>query len=232
MMISTRNIATVVLALGLSACVSAAPPASRALAPAGQVFQAGMSQSTGAVALPEANTVYLQAQYDVEAVRVSVPRSLKVSEANTFKPRADIVWRGEPRGDRHVQVAAIVQEGMQTGTAAMQEGRQVNVDVEVTRFHALTEKTRYTIGGVHEMRFVLTVSDATTGAVIDGPREVIADVKAAGGTLAIAEDQAGRTQRVVTVARLAEVVRRELSTPLSQEQLVSRLMVPQGAISQ
>lgn len=232
MMISTRNITAVVLALGLSACVSAAPPASRALAPTGQDFQAGMSQSTGAVTAPDATTVYLQAQYDVEAVRVTVPRSLKVSEANTFKPHADIVWRGEPRGDRHAQVAAIVQEGMQTGTAAMQKGRQVNVDVEVTRFHALTEKTRYTIGGVHEMRFVLTVSDAATGAVIDGPREVIADVKAAGGTLAIAEDQAGRTQRVVTVARLAEVVRRELSAPLSQEQMVSRLMVPQGVISE
>lgn len=232
-MISTRSLTAVFLALGLSACVSAAPPASRGAAMPQTGLSAGMSQSTGAKATAEpSGTVYLQAQYDVEAVRVTVPRSLVVSEANTFKPRADIVWRGEARGDRHLQVQAIFQEAMAAGTATMQNGRQVNVDVQVTRFHALTEKTRYTIGGVHEMRFILTVSDAASGAVLDGPREVVADVKASGGSQAIAEDQAGRTQRVVTVDRLAQVIRRELSAQVSEEQLVSRLMVPPAAITE
>ena len=41
-----------------------------------------------------------------------------------------------------------------------------------------------------------------------------AGVKAAGGARAIAEDQAGRTQRVVVVERLTEVIRRELSAPM------------------
>lgn len=230
-MFATRSISAVFLALGLSACVSAAPPASRGAMMQQPSLSAGMSQSSGGGA-ETAGTVYLQAQYDVEAIRVSVPRSLKSSEANSFKPKADIVWRGEARGDRHVQVAAIFDEAMQMGTAAMQNGRQVDIEVEVTRFHALTEKTRYTIGGVHEMRFLLTVRDAATGTVLDGPREVVADVKASGGSLAIAEDQAGRTQRVVTVERLAEVIRRELSAPLSEEQLVSRLMVPQSVLGQ
>ena len=41
-----------------------------------------------------------------------MPRSLKVSEANTFKPRADIVWRGEALGDRYQQVEAIFADAM------------------------------------------------------------------------------------------------------------------------
>lgn len=220
-MISIRRLSVVFLALGLSACVSAAPPASR-----GTAQQVGaMSVTTSAQNGPAlvADKIVLAAQYDVEAIRVSVPRKLKVSEANTIKPIADIVWRGEPVGDRHAQVAAIFNEAIQTGTATMTHGRQVIIDVEVTKFHALTERTRYTIGGMHEMRFVLTVTDAVSGAIIEGPREVVADIKASGGAKAIAEEQAGRTQRVVTLERLSQVIRRELSAPVSQDQLISRL---------
>lgn len=228
-MTSLRRLSMILVALGLSACVSAHDPATRGTSVTGDLSGA-TSQSTGTPVDPEA--VYLMAQYDVEAIRVTVPRTLKVSEANTFKPRADIVWRGEPRGDRHLQVARIFEEAMANGTAAMQKGRKVDIEVQVTRFHALTEKTRYTIGGVHEMRFLLTVRDVVTGAVLDGPREVVADVKASGGAAAIAEDEAGRTQRVVTVERLAQVIRRELSAPATQEMIVSRLATPVVLVSQ
>lgn len=228
-MTSLRRLSMILVALGLSACVSAHDPATRGTSVTGDLSGA-TSQSTGTPVDPAA--VYLMAQYDVEAIRVTVPRTLKVSEANTFKPRADIVWRGEPRGDRHLQVARIFEEAMATGTAAMQKGRKVDIEVQVTRFHALTEKTRYTIGGVHEMRFLLTVRDVVTGAVLDGPREVVADVKASGGAAAIAEDEAGRTQRVVTIERLAQVIRRELSAPATQEMIVSRLATPVVLVSQ
>jgi hypothetical protein len=30
-----------------------------------------------------------------------------VSEENVYAPEAEIVWRGEPEGDRHAQVAQI-----------------------------------------------------------------------------------------------------------------------------
>lgn len=64
--------------------------------------------------------------------------------------------------------------------------------------------------------------------MIDGPRKVVADVKAAGGYKAIAEDDAGRTQRVVVVERLAQVIARELSAPAqpatsAQPEVTSRL---------
>lgn len=228
-MISFHRLSLLVAALGLSACVSANAPASRNAMPASSDLSAATSQSTGSDLTPA--TAYLVAQYDVEAIRVTVPRSLTVSEANTIKPRADIVWRGEPLGDRHAQIAAIFNEAMATGTAAMQKGRKVDIEIEVTRFHALTERTRYTIGGVHEMSFVLTVRDVASGQVLDGPREVVADIKAAKGAAAIAEDQAGRTQRVVTVERLAEVIRRELSVKASEELIVSRLQTPAAPLA-
>lgn len=154
-------------------------------------------------------------KYDVQQINVAVPQKLRVSEANMYYPLADIVWRGEQVGDRHIQVKSILEEGLTRGTAAMQSGRPVALDVEVTRFHSLTEKTRYTFGGVHSVKFKLSVRDLTTGAIVDGPRTVIADVKGAGGSQAIAEEQMGRTMRVVITEHLAAVIARELSTPVS-----------------
>jgi hypothetical protein len=159
-------------------------------------------------------------------VNVIVPHSLRVSEANTFVPVADIVWRGDPLGDRYQQVEAIFETAAWGATAQMHAGRAVVVDMEVTRFHCLTEKARYTIGGNHALHFDLTVRDAQTGQVLDGPRTVVADIKAAGGSRAIAEDQAGRTQKVVIIDRLTEVLRRELSQPFAGSMMTARATAP------
>lgn len=227
-MISTRTLFVLLAALGLSACAAGTPPASRGAMPA----QIDMQQTTTAAPVEAGMTLAQSAMpFDIEAITVTVPRSLKVSEANTFKPRADIVWRGEVRGDRHAQVHAIFVDAMTKGTATLQSGRKVNLEIEVTKFHALTEKTRYTIGGMHEMRFNLTVRDAASGMVLDGPRAIVADVKAAGGSQAVAEEQAGLTQRVVTVERLAQVIRREL-TPPPATQIISRAATPPAPILQ
>lgn len=172
----------------------------------------------GFAAITEASpgSAFFQPLYDVREVRVTVPRSLVVSEANLFYPVADIVWRGEPIGDRHEQVRQIVTEAFGFGTAGMRTGPGVIVEVQLRRFHALTEKTRFTVGGVHSLRFDLTVRDAATGAILDGPRLVIADVPAAGGRKALEEDRMGRTQRVVIVEHMSQVVRRELSRRIDQ----------------
>ncbi|HEX9858106.1 MAG TPA: DUF6778 family protein [Paracoccaceae bacterium] len=199
---AVKLLAALGLALGLSACASMEPASRGALTDA-------LGLSMGAKNAPQA--VALAPQYDVADIRVSVPDALKVSEANLFYPIADIVWRGEPRGDRYAQVAAILKDGISRGTTGMTAGPKVIVEVEVTRFHALTEKTRRTFGGVHSIKFDLTVRDAATGQVIDGPRKIVADVKGAGGAAALVEEQAGRTQRVVIVEHLAQVIRRELS---------------------
>ncbi len=184
-----------VLALALAACATDTP-ATRASAP-----------HTGPIA-PASPLVQAQAQSSAATVRV--PESLKVSEANRFYPIADIVWRGDPPGDRRAQVAAIFTEAIdaaksQTGTPAGL------VEVEVRRFHALTEKTRYTVGGVHSIRFDLTLRDPATGTVFDGPRRIVADVRGSGGAQAIEDDRIGRTQRVVIVERLTQVLIQELT---------------------
>lgn len=215
----SRILCALPVALALSACVSPDPATRAALA-------VSPTQAGGTSTRPDASgTVVMQAQYQVMNVSIAVPQSLKVSEANTFVPRADIVWRGEARGDRHAQVAAIFREATTAATAGMTEGRPVNVTLEVTRFHMLTEKARYTTGGNMAMHFLLTVTDAATGQVIDGPRPVVADFHGSGGAKAIAEEEAGLTQRVASVRRLTDVLRRELSAVVTDPQLVARALM-------
>ena len=157
--------------------------------------------------------VIAQPLYTVQAVRVTVPRTLKVSEANMLMPIADIVWRGDPRGDRHAQVEALMTAALTEGTRTMRVGPAVVVEVDLRRFHSLTEKAKFTTGGVHAIRFVLTVRDAQTGAVLDGPRMVNADFKAWGGKRAFEAEARGETDKVLISEHLKSVILRELSTP-------------------
>lgn len=214
----TLMISAAIASFALVACAPQ-PQATRAA-----MFMPG-ELATQTAPVQVAGETVLQAQYDVQAINVSVPQSLRSSEANSFHPNAEIVWRGDVPGDRHAQVKAIFEAAMARGTATMQTGPKVVVDIEVIRFHCLTEKTRFTVGGVHNMHFALTVRDAATGAILQGPRVVNADMKASGGARAIAEDSVGRTQKVVVTERLAQVIRRELSSPvqkLAPDAVVSR----------
>jgi hypothetical protein len=188
-----------ILAAMLAACGTAAP--------------VSRGQGVDGLTLATSGARTLAPIYTVEAVDITVPHSLKVSEANSYLPLADIVWRGEPPGNRYAQVASILSDGLRAGTIDMKQGPKVTVEVVLTRFHALTEKARYTVGGNHAIHFEMTVRDAATGAILDGPRLVVADVKASGGARALAEEQMGRTQRVVIVERLSQVIQRELTTP-------------------
>lgn len=207
-------------ALLLSACVSGGD-VSRSSTPAPSVPTVGQAEAN----LPKV----LRSQYEVKAVSVSVPQKLRVSEANMFYPIADIVWRGEPLADRHIQVQRIFEEAAATATSGMIQGPAVLVDLEVKRFHSVTEKTRYTVGGVHDMVYVMTLRDAATGAVIEGPREIKADVRAAGGAQAVAEDNMGRTQRVVIIERLVASLKAELSAQVTDPLLVSQALGLQPA---
>jgi hypothetical protein len=231
-MISYCRFVALFAAFGLSACVAGTPPASRGAITSQIDLQQTASAAQTARPGADKATAQTAAHYQVAAITVTVPRALKVSEANTIKPRADIVWRGEGFGDRHAQVQTIFVEAMQQGTAAMTKGRAVNLEIVVARFHALTEKTRYTIGGMHEMTFTMTLRDAATGEVLDGPRAIVADIRASGGAQALAEDQAGRTQRVVTVERLAQVIRREMSVQAPGPQIISRGLAKPVQITQ
>lgn len=199
-----RLVASLAVAVSLSGCVSG-DMATRGSASANDLTFAtqGVQRATAPVNLP------LAAMFRIDDLRVSVPETLRVSEANTFLPNADIVWRGDPLGDRRAQIAAIMADA---GQAAMGrgQGRPAVVELVVTRFHGVTEKTRYTVGGNHNMRFDMTLRDPETGAVLFGPKNIVADVRASGGAKAIEEDRIGRTQKVVVTERLREVIQREL----------------------
>ncbi|WP_135504835.1 DUF6778 family protein [Roseovarius aestuariivivens] len=150
--------------------------------------------------------------YNVQDIRVSVPKSLKVSEANRYYPGGDIVWREDPLGDRHAQVKAIVENALRKGVETMKPGLvPVILDVEVTRFHALSEKTRYTIGGVHAIQFNMVLRNPETGVALGEPHFVKADFKGLGGQAAIAAEARGVTQKYRITQRLAQVIQAELS---------------------
>jgi hypothetical protein len=147
----------------------------------------------------------------VVGVTVLVPSTLSVSEENSIKPRADIVWRGDPFGDRYEQVHKIVDDGLSRGVAGIQGDIPVVVSAEITRFHALTERTRYSIGGVHEIEFNMTVTNSETGDVVIPTYLVKASFEGYGGKKAIEAERAGITQTVRITQHLAEVIKQELT---------------------
>lgn len=184
--------AALMLGLGLAACAS--PETASRNAP----FAAPMVNPS---AVPLA----------VKDIRVSVPKSLKVSEANRYLPSGDIVWREDAPGDRHAQVKAILDDAFTRGVESLPQGSvPVVLDIELIRFHALSEKARYTVGGVHAIQFIYTLRDAATGAALTEPKFIKADFRALGGQAAINAERQGITQKVRITEHLAQVIRQEL----------------------
>lgn len=149
----------------------------------------------------------------VQNVTVHVPPSLTVSEANTIKPAADIVWHGDAAGDRYEQVAQIMRSALHKGVAGLRKGTPVVLDVTVLRFHAITPRTRQSIGGKHELIYALDIRDAATGAVLAHIPRINATVRAAGGAQALAEEAAGLTQKVVISQAVAASIGKALHDP-------------------
>lgn len=158
-----------------------------------------------------------QVPIKVTSVLVRVPRELKVSEANRYIPRGDIVWREDPLGDRHAQVQTIVQDALERGVAGLDGPVAVALDIKITRFHALTEKARYTTGGVHAISFEMAVKHPETGALLLPVRSIRADLKAFGGQQALLAMAHGRTQKVRITEHLAAVIQQELTGPEGYE---------------
>lgn len=192
----------------LAACGQPEQPSRAVVAPEGGLTLATQGQDAAAT--------FRTAAYAVQDVVVTVPSDLRASEANVYYPLADIVWRGDASGNRHEQVRDIIRTAATQATAGMTTGPAAVVDITLNRFHSVTEKTRYSVGGVHSINYTLTVRDAQTGAVLDGPRVVIANAPAVGGVRALAEDQAGRTMKQVITERLIASLRAELTKPMLQ----------------
>lgn len=169
-------------------------------------------QATRAVAAP-VQPQLVQSPVRISSVIVRVPRSLKVSEANRYLPGGDIVWREDPIGDRHAQVQKIFETAFLRTAEQLNGPVPIQVDVQVRKFHALTEKARYTVGGVHAITFDLAIKDEATGQLLTPIRTIRADLDAFGGQQALQAEARGLTQKVRITGHLSEVLRQELTNP-------------------
>lgn len=193
-----RIVTALILALGLSAC------STYDLATRNTVAEDSARTATAPVALPAISVV---------DTKIVVPRSLQVSEANTYYPMGDIVWRGDAFGDRHAQIEAILGESMALARNGHTGTVPAVVEIELRRFHSLTEKTRYSVGGVHSIRFNLTLRDPKTGAALAPTRDIRADLREYGGARAMEAERQGLTQKLRVTRHLANVLRAELERP-------------------
>lgn len=129
--------------------------------------------------------VTARSDWRVARVDVRVPESLSTTEKNSYMPRADIVWHGDPVGDRKAQVAAVVKDGVELGLKPLKGRKSVIATATVTRFHAITPKAFYKAPrntGVHSVNFDLVISDAHSGAVLSGPVAFSVDLPASMST--------------------------------------------------
>jgi len=189
-----RSIVLIGLAFGLAACE-------------GAEF-ASRNQPLDVPGLVAGTTVVARS-YTVQQINVVVPEDLTVSEANGYYPAADIVWRGDPIGDRYQQVAAILETAALQGTADLSGDIPVVLDIVLARWHGVTERTRYSIGGNYTIHFMLTVRNAGTGAIIEGPRMIEAELAAPGGLAAVRLEQSGQTEKLRVTEYLTYVFQRE-----------------------
>lgn len=159
-------------------------------------------------------TDYAPVRADVSAgwrladVRVSVPKTLTVSEAKSLLPSADIVWREDPLGDRHAQVAKIIDDAVTRGAQGLRGSRPVFIDVTVTRFHALTfeAEQRGSNWGVHNIKFTARVVDARSGEVLLSDTEIRAELPALSGNQMREARRKGVTQKSMITNHVAKTV--------------------------
>ncbi len=158
-----------------------------------------------------AQTIAIARDYVVEDVTFTASNELRVSEGNSYYPNADVVWRGDPVGNRIDQIAAIFETATKRNDTKLDGNIPVIVDYELVRFHGVTERTRFSVGGVYNIEFMLSVRNALTGEIIEAPRRIEADLSAPGGIAALMLEQRGQTEKVRVTDFLTQVFADELS---------------------
>lgn len=155
------------------------------------------------------------AAWNVVKVDVRVPRTLTVTEDNSFAPNADIVWREELVGDRYQQVDAIITEAAQRGASRLRSGRGVILQIDLQTFHALSQRARSRLNssGVHNVTFVARILDARSGAPLTPDSLIQADLLAFVGDQAIKAERQGQTQRVRIINHVSKVIAGWLGGP-------------------
>lgn len=149
----------------------------------------------------------------LQNVQVQIPESLTTSNENSYAPNADIVWHGEPLGDRRAQVTKILQEGIWMGAAGLNGTRDVVILVQLQHFHAVTPAAiARAPGAVHNIAYRTRVFDARTAEPLTEVQVIEADLEAYVGDAAIVAEIQGRGQRYRLVRHIAAVTAGWLGT--------------------
>lgn len=140
-------------------------------------------------------------------VEVTVPNTLSVNHNNnSFAPRADIVWHGEPYGDRRVQVRQILVDGLRKGGEGLPGSRGITLSARLDHFHAVTPlSVAKAPGAVHNISYELQVFDAATAIPLTEPQMIQADLEAYVGDAAIVAEIRGHGQRRRIVDHIGRV---------------------------
>lgn len=162
-------------AVAVSAC--AGPQATtRNAVGAAPLEPSALTQPAASVAKKSGDNLYIP-DLNVTGITVNVPKTLTVSEKNSYYPNGDIVWRGDLFGDCHAQVEAILKDSAEQAAAKLNGSRDLHMHIQLTRFHGLTEKARYSTGGVHNINFYVTLRDPVTGATVRPVEHVVTNAR-------------------------------------------------------
>jgi hypothetical protein len=110
---------------------------------------------------------------------------------------SNFVWEGDGDGNRKKLVIALFEDAMQDiGREAMTGNRAVAMNVQINRFHALKNWSRWFCCGEHNIRADLSVTDADSGQVLAEGEDIYLGRIALGGVPGLVAVAAGRDQRV------------------------------------
>ncbi|MEM9474082.1 MAG: DUF6778 family protein [Pseudomonadota bacterium] len=145
--------------------------------------------------------------WTVNDVVVIVPERLTVAEApSRIIPDADIVWHGDPPGDRRAQVAAILDRGATVGVAELNGTKPVILELTLQQFHGVTPAAvSRAPAAVHNIAFSARFT-TTDGQALTYPTNLRADVDAIVGVAAVLASQQGNTQKYRVTNNIAKVV--------------------------
>lgn len=168
----------------------------------------------------------MAANWRLASVEVSAPDTLTTSDRDGYTPDYDVVWHGEPAGDRRAQAAAIIKEGIERGARSALHGRKsVRIVATIGQFHAITPTVRRMQSqvGIHNIQYTVQVFDAHSGAPLTEPQNIKAEFPALVGKAGDEADARGLTQRVQIVNHIAAVTQNWLGKGADPRTQYSRM---------
>lgn len=85
----------------------------------------------------ETQGIQVQRDYRVHEMRFQAPEDIQVSEGNGYYPFTDVVWRGDPLGDRIEQIGAIFEEAKSRNDGLLTGEKGILLDINLVRFHGI-----------------------------------------------------------------------------------------------